>query len=501
MKPVPENQRLLSREHLELVLLKALIWKDPLYPEIIAALSAQDFSADHRRIYTALVNMVDIGIEIKKDTLENAIEVPLTTPLFDVPPREKEVASAFELFRQKLHHRKKALEKISTWKKTIDSLTELVEEGKLDPRIWVERMQNLIPSPKIDEKKKAEPPRETAEEKTPREMPGALEPDWSNLISLFEKGEPRELSGLKTGIQELDRKSLGLKGLNVLSGSPKMGKTTLALQLATEIARHNDCLSVFYSMEMDRKSLMLRILSRISHIPYEHFVLCKGKNLADKERARFTKSREVFDTFRQKMVILDRTSTELDSEQIFYQIDALLKRAQNEKVFIVIDSLPSFSLTGKDMAKPSSFGPVFHHILGKFRLIQQYFGAIILLVYPKHYGTHQDQEADDGVYDLVHVVDTFFELLNKSKTSTASDYYNEYTTEAEEIDLCASSRETGQWYIPLTFMKSFFDFTHRKKGFKATKITWGEQEEPKEPASPKEKPRKDAASEPEASSQ
>ena len=51
------------------------------------------------------------------------------------------------------------------------------------------------------------------------------------------RGAPRP--GLETGFDQLDGLTGGLRGLAVLGGLRKIGKTTLALQLACEVARRN----------------------------------------------------------------------------------------------------------------------------------------------------------------------------------------------------------------------------------------------------------------------
>jgi hypothetical protein len=506
VKGIPEPQRSISREDVEMIILKALVWKSPLSPEIVKIISPADFSPNLRKVYAALLNMIDIGIEIKARTLQEALESDIQLPLFDHAPRDKDVGACLEMFKQKVLERRKAVEKIMEWKLNIDNLTHMVNDGDLEPRVWLERMSKIMPAARPEEKARApekpDEPREflplhdkeeegkVHEDKkggvSQSQIVGALEPSWGTLLKDFEKGEGRELIGLSSGLELLDRKTLGLKGLIAMAGTPKMGKTTLALQLATDVARVNNALAIYYSLEMDRQTLMLRLLSRISQLPFRVVALGQWNLLKEKDLDRYRKAKKHFDTFKNKLVIVDRASTELDSEKIFYHIDGLIKKTKRERVFIVIDTLPSFSVLGDEEVRTGGTRTfLMEKILGKFRLIQKIFGATILFIYPKNFIPliAEKQNLPEPCYELVYTVDSFFELMNKAEVYNKADfkgsldYYNEMVTQEEEIDLWATSRDTGQWVIPLTFIKAFFTFAYRKSGFKATKISWQPPEE------------------------
>jgi len=89
------------------------------------------------------------------------------------------------------------------------------------------------------------------------------------------------LSGVSTGLTDLDRQMGGLQGsdLIVLAGRPSMGKTALATNIAFNIAKaHNlsqgtdaeegACVG-FYSLEMSSEQLATRIVSEQSRVPSE----------------------------------------------------------------------------------------------------------------------------------------------------------------------------------------------------------------------------------------
>lgn len=74
---------------------------------------------------------------------------------------------------------------------------------------------------------------------------------------------PGEIQGLSTGYPKLDELLLGLQGgqLVILAARPAMGKTALALNIATNVCeRHNSPVAIF-SLEMVAKELSMRLLS------------------------------------------------------------------------------------------------------------------------------------------------------------------------------------------------------------------------------------------------
>jgi len=75
--------------------------------------------------------------------------------------------------------------------------------------------------------------------------------------------EGTELPGLSTGFTRLDSSILGLKGgdLIILAARPGMGKTSLALNLAINVAKKTPKAVVFFSLEMTNEQLVSRLIS------------------------------------------------------------------------------------------------------------------------------------------------------------------------------------------------------------------------------------------------
>lgn len=90
------------------------------------------------------------------------------------------------------------------------------------------------------------------------------------IDELKRRSDSDGLAGLSTGFKELDRRTNGLMGgdLIIIAGRPSSGKTTLAMNIAEHNAvTENKCVLVF-SMEMSRVQLIDRMVSSVGKIPY-----------------------------------------------------------------------------------------------------------------------------------------------------------------------------------------------------------------------------------------
>ena len=76
------------------------------------------------------------------------------------------------------------------------------------------------------------------------------------------------IPGLSTGLRDLDRKINGLNKGNLLlvAARPAMGKTTFALNMALNVAKKYKKTVAFFSLEMSREELAMRLLSSESFV-------------------------------------------------------------------------------------------------------------------------------------------------------------------------------------------------------------------------------------------
>lgn len=80
-----------------------------------------------------------------------------------------------------------------------------------------------------------------------------------------------KIDGLTTGIESLDQKLMGLKpeALIVIAGRPKMGKTTLAMNIADHNAVQCHKQVLVFSLEMSNQQLMDKSLASLGSIPLQ----------------------------------------------------------------------------------------------------------------------------------------------------------------------------------------------------------------------------------------
>jgi replicative DNA helicase len=94
---------------------------------------------------------------------------------------------------------------------------------------------------------------------------------FERLEKIFSEG--RRITGLATGYAGLDNETAGLQPseLIILAARPSMGKTALALNIASNIAlRHKQPVAIF-SLEMSKESLLLRMLASEARVDAHKF--------------------------------------------------------------------------------------------------------------------------------------------------------------------------------------------------------------------------------------
>lgn len=110
---------------------------------------------------------------------------------------------------------------------------------------------------------------------------GALE----RINSLYESGD--EISGVSTGFTKLDEMTSGLQAgdLIILAARPSMGKTSLALNIAENVAMNSRLPVAVFSMEMSGQSLATRMISSLGRVSQSN--LLTGR-LQDSDWPRIT---------------------------------------------------------------------------------------------------------------------------------------------------------------------------------------------------------------------
>jgi replicative DNA helicase len=113
-------------------------------------------------------------------------------------------------------------------------------------------------------------------------MDGVL--DEIEAISNREAG----LYGVPTGFADLDDLTNGLHSgqMIIVAARPAMGKSTFALDLCRAASIHNNLSSVFFSLEMTRSEITMRLLSAEAKVPLNHI---RNGNMNDDDWAKLAR--------------------------------------------------------------------------------------------------------------------------------------------------------------------------------------------------------------------
>jgi replicative DNA helicase len=162
------------------------------------------------------------------------------------------------------------------------------------------------------------------------------------LFEFMQKGKGRTLMGLETGFPKLDQALDGLRGINILGGPPKVGKSCFFMQISTEIARRKKPV-IYYDFENGRQKIYMRTLVRTCGLPEKKIY---GGQLDAEESQRLDTSHQEFDAMLDYFRVV--TERQLTPEIMRRHIDFLKHETREDDLLIVLDSLhklPFKSLT------------------------------------------------------------------------------------------------------------------------------------------------------------
>lgn len=168
------------------------------------------------------------------------------------------------------------------------------------------------------------------------------EKEQKQLFEFLEKEKGKTLLGLETGFAKLDGALDGLRGINILGGPPKVGKSCFFMQISTEIARRKMPV-IYYDFENGRQKIYLRTLVRISSTTEKK--IRSGNLVAEESKHLKTALTEFKDMLTHFRVVTDR---QLTPEIMRRHIDFLKHETRKDDLLIVLDSLhklPFKSLT------------------------------------------------------------------------------------------------------------------------------------------------------------
>ncbi len=148
------------------------------------------------------------------------------------------------------------------------------------------------------------------------------------------------ITGIPTGYIDLDKKLSGMHEaeLIIVAGRPSMGKTTFALNILENVLMDTDKSALFFSLEMPKKDIMLKICSSHSKV---HFEKLRAKGLDDDDWSKFTVSMATLKN--SKLGIVDTPS--LTPMQVKHRARKF-KRENPDLGIIVVDYLQLMRVPG-----------------------------------------------------------------------------------------------------------------------------------------------------------
>jgi replicative DNA helicase len=247
----------------EKAVLSALLLENSAIHSVLSEVKPEDFyHPSHQQIYRAMLALQDENEPVDLHTLANHLNAQKKLDAVGGPVFLSELADYEATAANVLNHariiRDKALKR-----SLIRVATEVVESTHES----VERAERLLDEA---ESKIFELSREKARTSfTPLDL--GLHEAMDHVDTLMERRG--ELTGVPTGYRDLDADTGGLQPgeLIVIAARPSMGKTALALNIARNAAVDHRKKVAIFSLEMTKRSLMLRLLASEGQVNFTSF--------------------------------------------------------------------------------------------------------------------------------------------------------------------------------------------------------------------------------------
>ncbi len=240
-----------SLEAEQAVLGAVLVWNEGL-EEVAEQLAADDFFRDaHRRIFRHMLALHEqhepIDMLTLRETLTRSVELEKVggpayiAALADGMPRSAHVAYYAQIVREKATRRRviaaatKALTRAYDLDEDVVQVLDRAQQDLLDVAA-ARTAGGFVAAPEL------------------------VQDLWPLLETLH--AEQRPVTGVSSGLVDLDRLTRGWQrgDLILLAARPSMGKTAAALAMATHAAMTGGQPVAFFSLEMARRQLGLRLL-------------------------------------------------------------------------------------------------------------------------------------------------------------------------------------------------------------------------------------------------
>jgi replicative DNA helicase len=242
----------------ERAVLGALLVYPEAFDKVLEILTPDDFYSEaHRLIYQAMLDLENKSTPIDVLTLTDHLKSLAALEKVGGETMVSSLASSVASPVGVEHWAKKIREK-AILRKIISESSSIIEEAYSEP----EDVEEFLSA---SEQKFLEVAQERAEKSY---MP--LDQLVKSGIELLEEyAKRRELiTGVASGFDELDKLTSGFQKqeLVIIAGRPSTGKSALALNIARNAAIDHDKVVAFFSLEMSREQLLLRLMASTAKV-------------------------------------------------------------------------------------------------------------------------------------------------------------------------------------------------------------------------------------------
>ena len=161
----------------------------------------------------------------------------------------------------------------------------------------------------------------------------APEKEHRKFFQIVEQRMGKDGIGIRSGFEKLDKALNGIRGINIMGGPPKAGKSCFYMQVSTEIARRKTPV-IYYDFENGRQNIFSRTLSRLGRLSDADI---RKKHTDDKVVQRLNKASRQFEEMLQYFRVV--TDRKLNPDIMRRQIDFLQHEMRRDNTIVVIDSL------------------------------------------------------------------------------------------------------------------------------------------------------------------
>jgi len=161
----------------------------------------------------------------------------------------------------------------------------------------------------------------------------SAEKEHHRFFQELEREKGKALLGLSAGFEKMDQALSGIRGINILGGQPKAGKSCFFMQISTTVARRRIPV-IYFDFENGRQKIYARTLCRLSRLSEKEIRLSTpGKEISQ----RLEETRKEFEEMLRYFRVV--TERKLSPDIMRRQIDFLQHETRQDNTLVVVDSL------------------------------------------------------------------------------------------------------------------------------------------------------------------